>query len=378
MRRGLESLLRLRLAALYALSLAAVFAALAAWKPAWIRGPLPLLPPLVLAAAALAGQALHDRLAHLSDRAGRFRFRPVGAVAHGAVIVLGLLGLLLKQVAAVEAAVRALVFLHPFFLLLAGLGRGHQGTLLNAVVLTCFAALAGGPTAAVAVVALAGLLVVFLAADRASRLLLDYPVREAPGGGWVLRDALPTALLLSGGLAIFFAAFPPRPFAAFSQVLPASTASPETVLKLLLHLLSIGLVAGVLFFLLLRWGGAVGSLSMEADFEKPAARRRLEPPPPLPAVIAEPPLDAWREKVVRLYLRTLEQLAKWGVPRKPSQTPAEYARRLEPAAEAGALASLFVRARYGADPLSEADFQAAEGAVDALLRKGRPEPPGTS
>ena len=364
------SFLRARLAALYLLSLSAVYAALVAWKPGWIDGPLRVgWPPAALALAALAGQGLHDRLSLLADRVGRGRFRSAGAVAHGAIALLGFLGLFLRQAQAAEAAVRALVCLQPFCLLLAGLGRGHQGTLLNALILTVFAALAGGPLAAGAVVACAVFVALFLSADHYARLLLEYPVQEAPGSWLVAREALPPALALGAALSLFFALVPPLPFAPFVKVMPSAGVGADLLLRLLLQLLGIAVVAGVAFYLLLRWGGGGSPEVREPESQKASARRRSEPAPVGAEAAPEGPLDGWRAKVVRVYVRALEQLARWGVRRTPSQTPAEFARKLEPAADASILTALFVRARYGFEDLSEADLQEAERAAQALLRR---------
>lgn len=359
--------LRARLAALYLLSLAAVLSALLAWRPAWIEGPLRRgIPAVALALAALGGQAAHDRLALLSERVGRGRFRALGSAVHAAVALVGFLALFARQADVARGAVWALVLLQPLFLLLAGLGRGHQGTLLNAVLLTVFAALAGGPVAATAVVACAVLVPLFLAADHHARLLLDYPVREAPARGPLLRDALPPALGIGALLALFFYWKPPAPFEAFADVLPAARIEPGVLARLLLELLGIAVLAGVGFYLLLRWSGGGGGAG--GDLEGPAveARRRPEPAAAEGGTSKEAPLGGLRERVVRIYVRTLERLARSGRRRKPSQTPAEFARGLEPAAAAALLTELFTRARYGNEELNEADVAAAEGAAEAL------------
>jgi len=366
------SFLRARLAALYLLSLSAVYAALVAWKPGWIEGPLLVAwPPALLALAALGGQGLHERLSLLADRVGRGRFRSAAAMVHGGVALLGFLGVFLKQAQAAEAAVRGLIYLQPLFLLLAGLGRGHQGTLLNALVLTVFAALAGGPLAAAAVVACAVFVTLFLSADHYARLLLEYPVQEAPGSWLVAREALPPAATLGIALSLFFALVPPLPYAPFLKALPAATVGSDVLLRLLLQLLGIAVTAGIAFYLLMRWGGSGGPETQEPEGQKVPARRRPEPSPAGAGASEEPPLEGWRAKVVRVYVRALDQLARWGVRRKPSQTPAEFARGLEPAVDVTALTALFTRARYGFEELSEADLKEAERAAQAVLARDR-------
>jgi hypothetical protein len=365
--------LRARLAALYLLSLTSCVAALAAWRPGWIDGPVrPWIAAGVLAAAALAGQASHDKLSLLADRLGRGRFRSAGASAHGAVVALGLLGLFVRSPQASESAVRGLVVFQPLFLLLAGLGRSHQGTLLNAAALTLFAALAGGPLAAGAVIACATLTLVFLAADHHARLLTEYPVAEAPGPGLLWREAIPAAAALGGLLALFFAAVPPKPFAAFVPVMPAASMPPELLTRLLLQLLGLAFFAGLLFYLLLRVSGRLGEGAAEPEHEQAVARRRAEPAPAAAAAPPEPPVTGVRAQVIRLYLKVLEQLARRGRPRRPHQTPAEFARGLEPAVEAGALTGLFVRARYGRDEMSDDDLRRADEAARAVLEEKPP------
>ncbi len=365
--------LRARLGALYGLSLAACYTALGAWRPSWIDRPWrAAVPALALGLAAVAGQALQDRLTQLAERVGRSRFRAAGATAHGLVMMLGLLGLLLKLPTSASGAVRALLLFQPFFLLLAGLGRGQQGTLINAVALTAFASLAGGPLAAVAVVLCAMGVLIFLSADHYARLLIEYSGADAPVPRLLWREAVAPAAALGAALSIFFWLAPPRPLAVVVQAMPGATASPDVVLKLLLHLLGISIVAGLLFFLLLRWSGRTGESEGDADFEKAAARRRPEPPSPALPLPPEPPLEGWRSRVVRVYVKALEQLARWGLRRRPSQTPAEFARQLEPEGDAAALTALFTRARYGAEELSEAEFQEAERAAQSVLRGKQP------
>ena len=159
------------------------------------------------------------------------------------------------------------------------------------------------------------------------------------------------------------------PFAPFAKVMPAAGVGGDLLLRLLFQLLGIAIFAGLAFYLLMRWAGGGGADVQEPEGQKAAARRRPEPAPGASELPPELPLEGWRAKVVRVYVRALDQLARWGVARKPSQTPAEFARKLEPAAEATILTALFVKARYGFEDLSEADFQEAERAAEAILRR---------
>ena len=67
----------------------------------------------------------------------------------------------------------------------------------------------------------------------------------------------------------------------------------------------------------------------------------------------------------------LDQLAAWGIRRRPDQTASEHAARLEPREPADSLTALFLRARYGPVDLSEEDFREASRASAAILDQAR-------
>jgi len=75
----------------------------------------------------------------------------------------------------------------------------------------------------------------------------------------------------------------------------------------------------------------------------------------------------WRSRIVKVYVRTTQQLAKWGRRRRPFQTAGEFARTLAPAGAAAELTDLFSRARYGSGEMTEAEFETASRASREIL-----------
>ncbi|MCZ7567591.1 MAG: DUF4129 domain-containing protein [Ardenticatenaceae bacterium] len=80
-----------------------------------------------------------------------------------------------------------------------------------------------------------------------------------------------------------------------------------------------------------------------------------------------------RERVRYFYLSHLNRAAQGGRPRRPAQTPAEYADELRPelgqeAADWQVLTEAFVRARYAPDPLAAADVGPVQAAWQRLKR----------
>ena len=367
--------LQVRLVGLFLLSVGAIYGAYLGWDPARLaRAGTLAWPPIAIGAAVVAGAVLHDRLSALADRTGRGRLQLVGGVGHGGVLLLALLGILAGEPSAVASGIALMMIVQPAFLLLAGLGRGHVGTLLNALALTMVAALGGGARATAAVTAHAGFLVFFLVADHAARKLADYPVDRMPPPRAILGGALAPVIVVTGILGALFALHPPEPFAPLRKQGAPPPLAPGELAELLLTLGGIVAVTGFAFYLLVRFGTGRTREGGEAPAEKVRARGRSEPGarPPAPA---EPEAGAgWRGKIVRLYVRMVAELAKLGVKRRPDQTPLEYARKLGPEGPARELTELFMRARYGAGESAEAEFKAAQAASQAILGKFRGGP----
>jgi hypothetical protein len=364
--------LRARLVALFLLSTGAVYGAYLGWDPAQLLRPGPLAwPPVAMGLAVLGGAALQDRLFATAERVGRGRLRLVGGVGHGGVLFLTLLGILAGEPSPVASGIVLMMLLQPLLLLLAGLGRGFLGVLLNSLALTMVASLGGGVRASTAVTAHAGLLVFFLAADHAARKLSDYPVETVPPPGPVLGQALVPGVLATGLLSGLFALVPPAPYTPLKR---AGATQPLPSGELASILLELGVIlgmAGLVFYLVLRFATGRGRAEGEAVAEKVLARAASEsaPLPRPPEGVVED--GSWRAKIIRLYVRLTRQLGGLGVRRRPDQTPREYARKLAPEPAAGELTEVFMRARYGDRDLAEAEFKAAQAASQAILNRLR-------
>jgi len=373
MKRFPEAFLRARLVALYLISLGAVSGSLLAWGPDRAFAPLPLLwPPLLLGAAAAGGAAIHDRLAGLGDRQVRVRVRSLTALAYGALLLLVSLGLLSGSRKAAEEGCTVLRLLQPLFLLLAGFGRGHLGTLVNAFALTASSLLAGGPGAAASATLLGALLPVFLSADRAVRMLSEFPVEELPPVREILGRGILPALPIAAGLGIFFWLAPPEPYAPLRSSGAMASLPAGRLAEMVGNLVLVAVVSTAAFYLLLRFGvGGRGASAIEPSAQIVPARRKAEPRSSAPYREPAPSPKEWRTRIVALYVRTGEQLGKWGLRRRPWQTPREFARTLAPAGPAAELADLFSLARYGGGELTEADYDRATRASRDLLEHHR-------
>ncbi len=371
MKRPPVAFLRARLAALFLLSLAAVYGLGVALAPVSMRRSLQVAwPPVALAAATLGGAAIMDRLFTIVDRAGRSRLQFLGWVMYGFLVLIVALGIFSgeKGQDAVRKGAGMMRIAQVAFLLLAGLGRGHLGAILNSFVMTCVAALGGGPAAAVAIAAHAGLVVFFLVADHHARLLTDYPVDAAPPSGPVLRHAALLGAAMAGALALFFWLVPCEPYAPLMTRggVPRGV-SPDQAWELVRDLVGLAILAGLAFWLVLWLGGGRARETEAPASRNVAARRASEPraasiPPP-----DVPDPQGWRARIVKLYVRLAEQLSRLGVRRRAAQTPLEFCRALSPGAAASALTDLFTRARYGDRELAEEDFNAASAAGAEIL-----------
>jgi hypothetical protein len=373
-RRQPTDFLRARLTALFLLSLGAVSGSILAWWPQRATSPLLLLwPPLVIGAAAFGGAAIYERLAAI-DRQLRERVRAVAGVAYGTALLLISLALLLGHRKESENGVALLEGLQVAFLLLAGFGRGYLGTLINGLVLTASSMLAGGAGAALSAALLGGLVPIFLAADHASRKLTEYPVESLPRAGPILARGALEGLAISAALAVSFLLVPPAPYAPLRPSTGDVTIPPERIAGLLGNVIFVAVASAIAFYVALRWGG--GSSSGEAEptaLLRVPARRRSQPLPGAAAGDAAPVGKPWSLRVVKLYVRTTEQLARLGRRRRRFQTPREFAATLAPAGAAGELADLFSRARYGLEDLTETDFERASKVSREILdhQRGR-------
>ena len=79
---------------------------------------------------------------------------------------------------------------------------------------------------------------------------------------------------------------------------------------------------------------------------------------------------------MRAYLALLRGAARAGFPRRPDETPAEFASALdEPRAPLTEATDVFVRARYGPFDLTDGDVAQAERGVAAVLEHLERRPP---
>lgn len=373
MRRQPTDFLRARLVTLYLLSLAAVYGSLLAWRPEQSSSLLSLAwPPAVLGAAALAGAAIHHKLSEMFERTIRSRLRGVGGVLYGGVLFFVVLGLLAGQREAVDSGGAALRALQPLFLLLAGLGRGYLGTILNAFALTATSMLAGGAGAAVSASLHGGLVAFFLTADHAARKLTEYPVDHQPRPGPILARGGAHAVSISAVLASWFWFFPAAAYAPLQRTGAGASIPPDRLAGLMANLLYVAVASSLAFYLMLRFSGGPRSSDGESLPVPPvSARRRSQAAVGAPLPASLPPPKEWSARIVQLYVRTTDQLARWGRRRQPHQTAQEFARTLAPAGAAVELAGLFSRARYSHETMSREDFETASRASLEILEHHR-------
>ncbi len=367
-----SAFLHARLVGLFLLSTGAIYGAYLGWQPAQLAriGPL-AWPPLAVGLAVVAGAVLHDRLSSLSDRAGRWKLRAAAGVGYGGVLLLVLLGILVGEPKAVASGLTLLMILQPAFLLLAGLGRGCLGALVNALALTMVGALGGGERASAAVASHAAFLAFFLVADHAARKLAEYPVESLPAPRALLGQAFLPALAAAGALVLLFAWIPPQPYAPLKRTGGAPAMPPEDLARILLELGGILALATLGFYLALRFGSGGSGERGDPVAEKVPARVRSEPSGPSRGPGDGDGDSGWRGRIVRLYVRLLGELARLGVRRRPDQTPLEYARKLAPEGAAGELTGVFMRARYGGEEPGETEYRSAQAAAQAVLDRAR-------
>jgi len=146
------------------------------------------------------------------------------------------------------------------------------------------------------------------------------------------------------------------------------TIPPDKLAGLLGNMLFLALSSAIAFYLALRLGG--GSTEFKEEVKLVAhvpARRRSRAVSDAALVERTPSEKPWSVRVVKLYCRTTEQLARLGRRRRSFQTPREFAGTLAPAGAALELTELFSRARYGREELSEADYERASRASREIL-----------
>ncbi|HSD29473.1 MAG TPA: DUF4129 domain-containing protein [Vicinamibacteria bacterium] len=367
---------------LYLLALDGVACALLAWTdttPSGLAGWAAALA-VALAVGERAGEAFAVIEAKRRDRVAVFLGTLQLSVLVLALVLAagkptpGLLGFLAGVLAGYQLLVLALARLAPQ-------ARGVVGQSLALVALAC---LRGGPIGAWAAASALGLVGLYVGLDHHARLLAFHRLDDRGHGARALGLSalvvLPVAVAV--GLAIYTAAPEPRPDPPPERVDDSyrpleEKPKRELDARALRSIVVAGLAGAVAVYFVGRWivrskRGVKGS--MEAPEPLRGALERIRPDErPRRAVPAYP---GRRGKVVRAYLRLLRATERLGFPRRPDETPAQFARALgEPRAPLGEATEVFVRARYGPGDVADGDVQAAERGVAGVLAHLERHPP---
>ncbi len=260
-----------------------------------------------------------------------------------------------------------------------------RGVVGHALALIALAALRGGGLGAWAVSSALGLTGLFLGLDHHIRLLAAHRIDDGPYTALALwRTAvlvIPVALIL--GFAVAQLAPEAAPVVVPDPVeegyVPPEDQKEERELDLkALRALVLAAIAGaVAIYAVGRWlarsrGGEVKSIETPEPLRGKLERIR----PEARRTRALPEYPGRRGRIVRAYLNLLRGAERAGFPRQASETPDEFASALgEPRAPLGSTTDTFTRARYGPGEPTDADVQAAEGGVDAVLGHLAREPP---
>jgi hypothetical protein len=369
-------------ALLYLLAVNAVACALLAWGGA-------SAPALAAWAIALGvALALGERLAapfSVIEAKRRDRVAVFLATIQLSVLVLALV------LAAGNPTPRLLSFLagvlsgyQILVLLLVRLTPHAQAVVGHSLALVALACLAGGPLAAWAAASSLGLVGLYVGVDHHARLLAAHRVDDGPHAPYALgRTAaivLPVALLVGVTAYRFSPEVRPGPP---PQVVDEGyhpleeKQGRELDVAALRSLVVTGLAGAVAVYFVGRW--IVRS--------KRGEKRAIETPEPLRGRLERIPQETGRSgrlpeyrghrgRVVRAYLNLLRGAERAGFPRRPEETPDEFAVALaEPRAALEDATLGFVRARYGAYDVSAEDVARAEGSTDAVLAHLSRHPP---
>jgi hypothetical protein len=367
---------------LYLLSLDAVACAMLAWTD---LGPLGLAGWAVALAAALGvGERLGDALASIEakrrDRLAVF----LGTLQLGVLVLAlvlasarptpGLLRFLAEVLSGYQLLVLALARLTPH----------ARSAVAHSLALVALASLRGGPLGAWAASSALALVGLYVGLDHHARLLASHRLEESPHAARALglSAALVLPVALAVGLAVHAAAPEarpgPPPERADDTYRPLGE-EPKRDLdtRALRSIVVTGLLGAVAVYFVGRW--LVRSKSREkAAIETPEPLRgtleRIRPDARPSRALPEYP--GRRGKIVRAYLGLLRGAGGSGFPRRPDETPTEFASALaEPSAPLAEATDVFVRARYGPFDLTDDDVQTAERSVAAVLDHLARRPP---
>ena len=367
---------------LYLIALNAVASALLAWgetSPAGLAGWA-----VALAVALGIGERLEEPFAVIN---ARHRDRMA--------VFLGIIQLSMLVLALVLASARPTPGLLRF---LAGVLSGYQLLVLalarlapqpravvgQSLALVALACLQGGPLAAWAAASTLALVGLYVGLDHHARLLASHRLDDSPHAAraLVLSAALVLPVALAVGLAVHVASPEPRP--APPTAVPDDAYRPieekpqrELDSRALRSIAVTGLAGAVAVYFVGRW--IVRS--------KRGEKKSIETPEPLVGALerirpeerrsrARPEYPGRRGRIVRAYLALLRGAARAGFPRRPDETPAEFASALdEPRVPLTEATDVFVRARYGPFDLTDGDVAQAERGVAAVLERLERRPP---
>jgi hypothetical protein len=364
---GLEPLLTARALVLYGLSLHS--AASAYW--AWPSGD-PALGLVAIATALALAVLVAERLAPqtgstLDGESGRVLRIELTLLYAGAA----LLGLSLAAGGGDPRMVADEVIVFSGIQAAAVLLRRRAIVVANALLLVIFAAFHGGVEAAFAVTGYAGWLVFLLCLDHFYRQLSEFPTTRSHLAQ-ALRQAARLALPLVAALAIVFAVSPPRPSSRLAHDEVGRGQFSEELAEAYRRLLLVGVVSGVLVFVLFRWRREAADQKPAPDEEAAAAERGEEEILDEPERQGKVVYRGRRGRIVRAYLRLLARAAERRFRRSPGWTATQIMRQLrEPAGPLATITARFTSARYGPDEPEEEDVRAAETAVDQVLAHWR-------
>jgi hypothetical protein len=269
-------------------------------------------------------------------------------------------------------------------LALARLTPHPRGVVGQSLALVAIACLRGGPVAAWAAASSLALVALYVGLGHHARLLASHRLDDSTHAARALsRSALlvlPVALAV--GLGAYLAAPGPRPGpapqAADDTYRPIDE-KPERELdtQALRSIVIAGLAGAVAVYFLGRW--IVRSKRGEkTSFETPeplrGALERIRPEEPHARAAAG--YSGRRGRVVRAYLRLLRAAEEVGFPRRPDETPAEFAAALaEPKSPLTEATEVFLRARYGPFDLTAADVAQADRSTAAVVAHLDGHPP---
>lgn len=285
---------------------------------------------------------------------------------------------LLRFLATVLSAYQLLV------LALARLTPQPRGVVGHSMALAALAGFHGGALGAWAAASTLALVGLYVGLDHHGRLLLAHRLEEGPQAARALLGSaalvLPVAALV---FAFAYTASPrprlaPPPEAVDDSYRPVEEGEErELDTRALRATVLTGLLGAVAVYFVGRW--IVRS--------KGGAKQAIETPEPLRGTLerirpeerrsrALPSYPGLRGRLVKAYLGLLHGAERAGFPRRPGETPSEFAAALaEPRAPLVEATEAFERARYGPFEVSEADVLREERNVAAALDHLARRPP---